>query len=426
MSRLRAFLIVLSHLYVQSGIVLILPTLVPHASAEQKAPSLVVKWPSDVLPTVSALACSPDAAVIAAAHWGDGRISLWDWKEGRLRNELIGHKKAVQSLMFSSDGRLLASGGDGREVMIWDVENGGCIRILPVLETDNGWVNRVCFSPRGDLLASDCRFNTKGYWEWRVFIWDVTNGELTCSLERFASPIFISDHVLLMVGPRKDDKRDQGQHPTMIGLYDMCKDRFVALSQQEMDKISAVAYEAGSETAAASSYGVVQLWNLRERKRLYVVKNKFGDVHSLAFSHDGKHLAVRTEHGKVWLINTTTRKSSLLAAIRHSSSVTFSGNRDPLLVGTMAVELWETDAPTAGVCFQLLPVVTSNRSEWITFTRDGYFEKSDQADRFLAWRDGDRLVEFVTRLDTHHRPDLVRKACQANAPQRRAEQRSDK
>ncbi|MFD5636377.1 WD40 repeat domain-containing protein [Streptomyces sp. NPDC127077] len=70
--------------------------------------------------------------------------------------DLTGHRRAVNTLASSSDGRLLASGGDDRTVILWDFTDAA--RPAPVAELTGHRraVNAVAFSPDGRLLATGC------------------------------------------------------------------------------------------------------------------------------------------------------------------------------------------------------------------------------------------------------------------------------
>jgi WD40 repeat protein len=66
--------------------------------------------------------------------------------------ELTGHHSAVVStLVFSPDGRFLASGGLDRQVMIWDVSTRARWAILT---GHDDIVTSLDFSPDGKTLAS--------------------------------------------------------------------------------------------------------------------------------------------------------------------------------------------------------------------------------------------------------------------------------
>ncbi len=59
---------------------------------------------------MSAVACQPGGGLVASA--GSGIVKLWDMATGMFVRELPGHAHYWQTLSFSADGSLLASGGD--------------------------------------------------------------------------------------------------------------------------------------------------------------------------------------------------------------------------------------------------------------------------------------------------------------------------
>ncbi len=94
-----------------------------------------------------------------------------------------GHPGSVNSVAFSPDGKLLASGGGGFEelVKLWNVARGQEVFNLSAGDTSTSpspnfdSVNTVAFSPDGKLLAS-------GSFEETVKLWDVASGQLVRSL----------------------------------------------------------------------------------------------------------------------------------------------------------------------------------------------------------------------------------------------------
>ncbi len=103
-------------------------------------------------------------------------ILLWDTKTGKCVKALDRHTKQVQSLCFSSDGSLLASGSlDGTE-KIWDTASGICLHTLKrhICLNDSSNGRYVTFNNDGSLLATW----TWGKWDDpQVYLWNAKTGE---------------------------------------------------------------------------------------------------------------------------------------------------------------------------------------------------------------------------------------------------------
>jgi len=70
-----------------------------------------------------AAAFSPTGRVVAISRL-DGRIELWETATGKMLREFRGHREGVRSLVFTADGRRLASAGSDSLVFIRDVTGG--------------------------------------------------------------------------------------------------------------------------------------------------------------------------------------------------------------------------------------------------------------------------------------------------------------
>ncbi len=79
-----------------------------------------------------------------------------------------GHASGITSIRFSPSGKLLASGGQDNNIVLWDVESG---RQLRLLSGHKGVVNEVYFVESDSLLIS-CSDDRK------VFMWNTLSGEI--------------------------------------------------------------------------------------------------------------------------------------------------------------------------------------------------------------------------------------------------------
>jgi WD40 repeat protein len=78
------------------------------------------------------------------------------------------HESLINALAFSPNGEFLASGGDDRSIVLWELSTGKSKRTLKGHDVT---VSSLAFSPTGDLLAS-------GTGNASVVLWDVRTGKL--------------------------------------------------------------------------------------------------------------------------------------------------------------------------------------------------------------------------------------------------------
>ena len=96
-----------------------------------------------------------------------GQVRLWDVTSGREIGVLKGHGRGVTKLVFSRDGKFIASAASDNTIKIWDVENRREVRTLTG-HTSN--IESFDFTPDGRLLASASDDGS-------TFLWDTKSGE---------------------------------------------------------------------------------------------------------------------------------------------------------------------------------------------------------------------------------------------------------
>jgi WD40 repeat protein len=113
------------------------------------------------------IALSPDGKHLACASEDADTyqpiVRIYDVTSGREALRLTGYANRVMGLVYSPDGKRLATGGGDETLKVWDVTTGQ--EILTLAGHGNP-VTGVAFSPDGRLLASSSRSEVK--------IWDAT------------------------------------------------------------------------------------------------------------------------------------------------------------------------------------------------------------------------------------------------------------
>ncbi|OLE66629.1 MAG: hypothetical protein AUI36_07330 [Cyanobacteria bacterium 13_1_40CM_2_61_4] len=74
------------------------------------------------------LAFSPDSKILAASR-SDG-VVLWNIAEQRVEGKLKGHDREVHPVVFSPDGKFIATGSADMTVRLWDSKSRQLLRTL--------------------------------------------------------------------------------------------------------------------------------------------------------------------------------------------------------------------------------------------------------------------------------------------------------
>ena len=121
------------------------------------------------LPRSNGIYCtafSPDGVTLACGGGGDNSVWLLNAETGEHGQVFTGHTDNIESVVFSRDGQMLASGDSNGNIHVWDAATG---EILRILEWHNDYVRTLAFSPDGKMLVStsdsEIRFWDINTWE---------------------------------------------------------------------------------------------------------------------------------------------------------------------------------------------------------------------------------------------------------------------
>ncbi|MHC5716636.1 MAG: AAA-like domain-containing protein [Nostoc sp.] len=110
--------------------------------------------------SVISVVFSPDGKTLASASW-DKTIKLWNRDTGKVISTLTGHSDTVNSVVFSPDGKTLASASWDNTIKLWNRDTG---KEISTLTGHSDSVISVVFSPDGKTLASASADKTIKLW----------------------------------------------------------------------------------------------------------------------------------------------------------------------------------------------------------------------------------------------------------------------
>ncbi|MFD2684287.1 protein kinase [Streptomyces phyllanthi] len=221
---------------------------------------------------------SPDGKVLASVE-AHGRVGLCDAGTGRRTGTLLAHDSHVWSVAFSPDGKVLATGGgdDEAALRLWDPRTREAGLTL-VGHTNRVW--SVAFSPDGEVLASSSRDRT-------VRLWNVRDGGLRATLKGHTDGVntvaFAPDGRTVASGGGDEDR--------MIRLWDSRTGEHSATLEGHTDSVWSVTYSPDGKTLASSGADrTVRLWNPRTGSLRATLRGHTEGVNAVAFAPDGRTL----------------------------------------------------------------------------------------------------------------------------------------
>jgi RNA polymerase sigma factor (sigma-70 family) len=269
---------------------------------------------------VDAVGYSPDGTFVVSGSY-DRTIRFWDPTTGKELRRFTGHTSSVTGFVFTDGGKtLISSGGEGM-VRVWEVSTDREVRSFQAHEGSQ--VSSVAVSPDGKILAT----GGGGNGHRTLVLWELATGKelhVLAGKEHFVQTVAFSPDRKLVAS---------GAEGGGLYLWDVNTGKEVRALKGHTHDVTSLAFSPDGETLVSGGHDhQVRLWEVKTGKELNkwqtnadAADNEVGlvlrrgvleprpreGILAVAFSPNGKTVAVGNQDGALRLLDVTAGKVSV-------------------------------------------------------------------------------------------------------------------
>jgi len=216
-----------------------------------------------------------------------GQLLVWEWQSETYILKQQGHFFDMNTVCYSPDGQLIATGGDDGKVKLWNASTGFC---FVTFKDHTGPVNQVVFSPKGNVVISSSldgtvrAFDLVRYRNFRTFI--------TKDPVQFTCLAVDNSGEMVVAGVLE---------PYEIYIWSLRTARILDVLTGHTGPISAVAFNPAHPYLVSSSWdGSMRVWDIYNRKSAVETLTHSTDVVALAIRPDGDQVCTTDLTGQLY------------------------------------------------------------------------------------------------------------------------------
>ncbi len=274
-------------------------------------------------------ALSPDGKLIASGGWGKS-VKVWDEATGSKRMDLTGHEGAVWCVAFSPDGKRLVSGSADKTIKVWDVQSG---RELKTLHGHNRAVSYVTCSPDGKGIASSEYGPIK--------IWDVEKGVEITNMQ--CKSTWIGK---LAFSP--DGKHIASYNKDAISVWDTTSGaELITIPSAHKLWVTCVAYSPDGKSIVSCGWDSnIKVWDASTGKQTMILRSGSQRLNCVGYDASGKYIVAPNQGNNISVWDSVTGEVVTTLAGHEASilSVSFSLDGKKILSSSedKTIRVWDT------------------------------------------------------------------------------------
>jgi len=235
-----------------------------------------------------------------------GRMQIWDIQKGELLYAPKGHEGWIEAIAFSPDSKIIASGGNDRVILLWNVQTGESLGGLEQMDD----LKSLAFSPNGKILAAgNCMDISAKKIKGAINLWDIQTRQIIHTLEGHERAT-----ECLTFSPDGKTLASGGWDGTMRFWDVQTGSQLKVLTDKDTGgPVLCIAFSPDGKTLATGGWDCsVRLWDTETGAMLRKIRplglfSKFM-VRSVVFSPNGETLTAGVSEGTILMWNTKTGK----------------------------------------------------------------------------------------------------------------------